>query len=156
MTQSTANWRNTHTHMDRTRHSLTHSYTVKTTWCEGPAQLLLFSACWVFSSLRNPPNSTWTTGSLTCVRDHSCVCLYTRGLGTPTASQHNIFDSEKLTNFPCAPDGIPEPRSFGSRVRRCTNWATPSPRHPKCERATHPLSGAKVPQSHKETLTTTR
>ena len=30
---------------------------------------------------------------------------HTRGLGTPTASQH-IFDSEKLTIFSCAPDGI--------------------------------------------------
>ena len=42
---------------------------------------------------------TRTTGSLTCVRDHSCACvvLYTRGLGTPTASQHDIYDLEKLT-----------------------------------------------------------
>ena len=30
---------------------------------------------------------------------------YTRGLGTPTTSQHNIFDSEKLTILSCAPDG---------------------------------------------------
>ena len=41
-----------------------------------------------------------------CVREHSCACVYTQGLGTLTASQHNIFDSEKLTNFSCAPDGI--------------------------------------------------
>ena len=40
---------------------------------------------------------TWTTGSLTCVRDHYYACVYTRGLGTPTASQQNNFDSEKLT-----------------------------------------------------------
>ena len=31
---------------------------------------------------------------------------YTQGWGTPTASQHKIFDSEYLTNFSCAPDGI--------------------------------------------------
>ena len=31
---------------------------------------------------------TWSTGSLTCVRDHSCACVYTRGLSTPTTSQH--------------------------------------------------------------------
>ena len=39
---------------------------------------------------------TWATGSLTCVRDHSyaCVYIYTWGLGTPTVSQHNIFDSD--------------------------------------------------------------
>ena len=46
---------------------------------------------------------TWTIGSLTCVRDYSYACVYTQGLGTPTASQH-IFDSEKLTNCSCAPD----------------------------------------------------
>ena len=65
---------------------------------------------------------TWTTGSLTCVRDHSYTCVYTRGLGTPTTCQHNVFDLEEtiinvllvlLTEF--------EPRVFGSRVRRSTN-----------------------------------
>ena len=30
--------------------------------------------------------------------------MYTRGLGTPTASQYNVFDWEQLTNFACAPD----------------------------------------------------
>ena len=48
---------------------------------------------------------TWTTGSLACVCDHSCTCVHTQGLGTPTASQHN-FDPEKLTILFCAPDGI--------------------------------------------------
>ena len=33
---------------------------------------------------------TWTTGSLSCVSNHSYASVYTRGLGTPTASQHNI------------------------------------------------------------------
>ena len=35
--------------------------------------------------------------------------VYTQqGLGTPTASQHNVFDSETLTYFSCAPgaDGV--------------------------------------------------
>ena len=37
--QSGVNWRNTHTHMDRTR-LRSHTYnTVTTTWCEAPAQL---------------------------------------------------------------------------------------------------------------------
>ena len=49
---------------------------------------------------------TWTTGSLTCVHDRSCACVYTRGLGTLTACQHNIFDFEKLTNVSCASDVI--------------------------------------------------
>ena len=44
----------------------------------------------------------WTTGSLACVRDHSFACVCTRGLlghTTPTTSQHNIFDSEKIAQF---------------------------------------------------------
>ena len=49
---------------------------------------------------------TRTTGSLSYVCDHSCACVYIRGSGTSTASQHNIFDSEKPTNFYYAPDGI--------------------------------------------------
>ena len=49
---------------------------------------------------------TWTTRSLTCVHDHSYVFVYTQGFGTLTASQHNIFDSEKLADFSCAPDGV--------------------------------------------------
>ena len=52
---------------------------------------------------------TWTTGSSACVRDHSCAWVYTRGLGTLTASQHNMFDSEKHTFFSSAPDGIRTP-----------------------------------------------
>ena len=70
---------------------------------------------------------TWTTGSLMCVRDHSHACVYTRGLGTPTASQHNIFDSEKLSPIflvLLTQTGI-EPRVFGSQVRRSTE----PPRH---------------------------
>ena len=62
---------------------------------------------------------TWTTGSLTCVCDHSYACIYRRRLGTPT-SQH-IFDSEKLSQiFLVLLTGF-EPRVFGSRVRRSTN-----------------------------------
>ena len=68
------------------------------------------------------------------------VRVYThRGLGTsPTARQHNIFDSEKLSQF-CFLVLQTEfkPRSFGSRVRRSTNWATaPSPQKwPRTEEA---------------------
>ena len=49
---------------------------------------------------------TWTTGSLTCIRDHPYACVYTRGLGTPTTTRPNMFDSEKPTNCSCAPDGV--------------------------------------------------
>ena len=35
------------------------------------------------------------------------MCAYIHGgLGTPTVSQHNIFDSESLTIISCAPDGV--------------------------------------------------
>ena len=52
-----------------------------------------------------------TTGSLTCECNHWILCvriyIYKRGLGTPTANQHNIFDSEKLSpNCSCAPDWV--------------------------------------------------
>ena len=39
------------------------------------------------------------TGSLTCVCDYSYACVYTWGLGTPTTSQHNIFDWKTSHNF---------------------------------------------------------
>ena len=55
------------------------------------------NACWIFSCFRNPPNSDINCRIFnvrTCVR----ACTH-RGLGTPTMSQHNIFDSEKLSQF---------------------------------------------------------
>ena len=57
-----ANWRNTHTYVDRTHSLKVHTLyidtvTTLTVWCEAPAQLLFFSACWVFLCFRNPPNS---------------------------------------------------------------------------------------------------
>ena len=42
---------------------------------------------------------TWTTGSLTCVRDHSYACVYTQGLGTLTTSQHNILTKKNSHKF---------------------------------------------------------
>ena len=65
------------------------------------------SACWVFSCVRNPPNSdlTWTAGSLTCVRGHSYACVYTQGLGTPPSSQHIVLYSEQLS-FLCPWRGV--------------------------------------------------
>ena len=57
--------------------------------------------------------------------------IYTRVLGTSTTShQHNIFDSETLSQFCCVLLTGFEPRAFGSRVRRCTHWATPPLRLP--------------------------
>ena len=40
-----------------------------------------------------------------CVRDHFYACVYTRGVAHTDESAH-IFDSEKLTNFSCAFDGL--------------------------------------------------
>ena len=73
-----------------------------TTWCEAPAQLLFSGHAGSFPVSVIHQTLTWTTGSLSCIHDHSCACVYTWGLGTPAASQHNIFDSEKLTLFVCS------------------------------------------------------
>ena len=53
----------------------------------------------LFSCFRNPPNSDTDGLHVTWVRDHSYPCVYTRELGTPTASQRNIFDSEQLSQI---------------------------------------------------------
>ena len=100
-----------HTHVDRTHSLYSHTYinTVTTTWREAPAQLLLSSACWVYGVSVIHRTLTWTTGSVSCACHHSCACVYTRGLGTPTACQHNVFDSEKLQKKSSAPDGIRTP-----------------------------------------------
>ena len=62
--------------------------------------------------------------SLTCIHGHSYACVYTQWLGTSTASEHSIFDSEKLIEFPC--DGI-QTRAMECEVWHSTNWATPPP-----------------------------
>ena len=51
---------------------------------------------------------TWTTGSLTCVRDHCYTCVYTHGgFGHTDSESAQHFDSGKtLTRFSCAPDGV--------------------------------------------------
>ena len=72
---------------------------------------------------------TWTAGYSTCVRDHSYECMRIHtGLGTPTTSQHYIFDSKKLSHFFIVLLAGFEPRVFGSRLRRSTDLATPSHR----------------------------
>ena len=68
-----------------------------------------------------------TTRSLTWVRSYACV--YTRGWGTPTTSQHNILTRKKLSQFVLVLRMGFEPlpmESIGSRGRRSTNWATTS------------------------------
>ena len=55
---------------------------------------------------------TWTTESLTYVRDNSYTCVYTWGLGT-SATNHHIFYLEKLSHIFLA-------QVFGSEVRCCT------------------------------------
>ena len=125
MAHSAANWRNTHTHMARSSRIYTHlqqhsyNHVVRSARSAIACQCMLgfFRVSVIHRTL------TLATGSLSCVRDHSCDCVYTRGLDIPTASQHNISDGKKsqvvlvlLTGF--------EPRSFGSRVRRSTKPAT--------------------------------
>ena len=52
------------------------------------------------------------------------------GLGTLTDSNHNIFDSEKLTLFHCAPDGI---RTFILWILRPTLYQLSHPVTPVTE-----------------------
>ena len=107
MAQSAVNWRNTHTLMDRT-HSLTH-FTSTQLQPRGTKRQISYYFSVHAGSFRvsaSYRSLTWTTGSLMCVRDHSCACEYTRGLGTPTASQFTVFHWEKLTHFSFAPVGI--------------------------------------------------
>ena len=47
------------------------------------------------------PTLTCTTGFNVRTWSFLCVRVYTRGLGTPTASQHNIFD-QKNKLFLCS------------------------------------------------------
>ena len=59
----------------------------------------MYAGSFRVSVIRRTP--TWTAGPLSCVsvRDHSYACMHTKGLGTPTVSQHNIVDLEKLIKF---------------------------------------------------------
>ena len=83
----------------RWSHAFTHSHTLTSTQLQprGAKRQLSYYVSAHAGSFRVSAihqTLTWTTGSLSCVRDHSCVCAYTQGLGTLTASQHNVFDSE--------------------------------------------------------------
>ena len=141
MAESAVNWRNMHTHMDHT-HLLTHSNTVTTRWCEAPAQLLHFSACWFFSCFHNPSELWHGIQDLYHAYMIILVRAYTHGGWAHRQWVSTTFLTQKnsqiflvlLTGF--------EPRSFGSRVQRSTNWATPSPHyiksflHYKLERST--------------------
>ena len=50
----------------------------------------------MFSCFRNPPNSDMEYMIFNVrVRDHSNACVCTRGMGTPTVSQFNVFDTVK-------------------------------------------------------------
>ena len=82
------------------------------------------------SRFRNPPNSD-VDDRIFNVRAWSFLCSACThgGWATPTASQHNMFDSDKLSHFfvLCFWRGSNEPLVFGSRVRRSIIWTTPSP-----------------------------
>ena len=100
MAQSAANWHDTYTRMDHS-HSLTHlqlyqhsyNHVVRSASLRGyyfSVHAGSFHVSVIYQTL------TWTTGSLLCVR-HSCVCIYTQGFGTLTASQHIL--NGKTDNF---------------------------------------------------------
>ena len=88
-------------------HSHTYFNTVTTTWCKAPAQLLFFSACWVFSCFRNPPNSDMDYRFL-IMRTwwFLCVCVHTGVWHTDSEWVCTTFFLEKLTIFSSASDRI--------------------------------------------------
>ena len=88
------------------------------------------SACRVFSCFHNPPNSDMDyTGSLTCVRDHSCACVYTRGLGTHQQRVSTFLTRKNSHNlFYCAPDA--------GRVRTCDLWISNPTLYQLCQAVT--------------------
>ena len=60
---------------------------------------------------------TWTTGSLTCARDHSYAwCIHTGAVGQTDSESAQLFDSEKLKVFLVLLTGF-EPSIFGSPVQ---------------------------------------
>ena len=73
---------------------------------------------------------TWTTGSLTCVRDHSYECVYIHTgvghIGDESAQHFWLGKLSQIVIVLLTGMGF-EPPVFGSRVRCSTNWATPSP-----------------------------
>ena len=87
------------------------------------------SACWVFSCFHRTP--TLSTGSLTCVRDHSYARVYTRGLGsriTIESAHHFWLGGEKLSDNKCsyAPDGVRTSRLWiWCPTLYQLDWATP-------------------------------
>ena len=104
--QSTANWHNTHTHMDRA-HSLSH-FTSTQLQPRGMKRQLSYyfsvhAGCFRVYVIHQ--TLTWTT-TLTCICYHSCAYVYTWGLGTPAENQHKILDLKKFRNLSCAPDRI--------------------------------------------------
>ena len=89
---------------------------------------------------------TWTTGCLTCVRDHSYAWAYTQGLGTPTASQRNIFDSEKHIFFLCSLRGS----NLGSLVLESDAVPTEPPCHPTDVDEKLNINGKRKESKHNE------
>ena len=57
----------------------------------------------------------------------SYACVYTRGLGTPTASQHNFFGLERLKVILHVLLVGFEPSTFGPPFQRSNHGANPSP-----------------------------
>ena len=70
---------------------------------------------------------TWTTGALTCVRDHYYACVYTRRLGTLTKRVSTTFLTRKktLNFFKCSWRGS----NLGSLNLESHTLPTEPPRH---------------------------
>ena len=125
MAQSAANWRNPHTHVDRT-HSLTHLHRHSYNHVVRSYPVFFSSCVQCFRVSVIHRSLARTTGSLTCVRDHSIACVYTRGLLGQRVSTTFLTRKNSPLFFLVLLKGF-EARSFGSWVRRSTHWATLSP-----------------------------
>ena len=83
-------------------HAFTHTLyinTITTTWCEAPAQLLIFQ-CMLFRVSAIHRTMTWTTGSLTCVRDHCWACTVYTDTGYYTVKTKTCtHDFQNISNF---------------------------------------------------------
>ena len=130
MAQSAVNWHNSHTHMECTHllaHLNQHSYKLQPhcAKCQLSYYFSVHAASFHVSVIHQ--TLTWNTGSLLCVCDHSCACIYThRGWAHQQRVSRTFLTQKNSQIFLVLLTGF-KPQTFGSRVRRSTNWATPSP-----------------------------
>ena len=110
MAQSAVNWHNTHTHMECTHllaHLNQHSYKLqpRCAKCQLSYYFSVHAASFHVSVIHQ--TLTWNTGSLLCICDHSCACIYThRGWAHQQRVSRTFLTQKNSQKIYCAPDGI--------------------------------------------------